>query len=525
MSIFIIIIMCISVEKSIRIKVIKVMETSILNRLDRTCEKYADKVMFRDENNEITFAGFNRLTKAVGSYLAGKVPCGAPVAVMSGRHINTPACFLGAVRAGCFYAPMDGDMPMARLNQILGVIKAEYMLVDRAHLETAQALSFDGEIIVAEDILDTAPDEELLASREATLQCTSPLYVIFTSGSTGVPKGVITSHQSLMCYIDAVAKVLSIDDSDVLGNQSPLDYIAAIRDIYLPVSFGASTYIIPKNEFAVPTTLFETLNREKITALCWSVAGVELPAKLGAFDVGKPEYLKKLCFSGSVMPCKYLKIWQEHLPDVLYVNQYGPTEATASCTYYVVKEKVDDDTVLPIGKPYDNYRVLLLNEDNTATAQGEIGEICVSGPILALGYYGNTEQTAKSFIQNPLNDNYRELIYKTGDLGSFAPDGTLLFHGRKDRQIKHLGHRIELGEIEETAKKIEGVADCCALYNKEKATLYLFYTGQATSKEIVLYFRQNMPAFMVPRKLINLEALPALPNGKTDMQALKSYFK
>lgn len=84
------------------------------------------------------------------------------------------------------------------------------------------------------------------------------------------------------------------------------------------------------------------------------------------------------------MPCKYLKIWQENLPNVLYVNQYGPTEATASCTYYVVNEKVDDDTVLPIGKPYDNYRVFLLNEDNTPTEQGKTGEICVTGPILAL---------------------------------------------------------------------------------------------------------------------------------------------
>ena len=445
--------------------------------------------------------------------------------VMSGRHIFTPACFLGVVRAGCFYAPMDGDMPVTRLNQILGVIKADYMLVDKAHLDIAQGLEFRGTIFVMEDIIDYPVSDELLEQREKTLICTSPLYVIFTSGSTGVPKGVITSHQSLMTYIDSVSKVLDINDTDVLGNQSPLDYIAAIRDIYFPISRGASTFVIPKNEFAVPTALFETLNREKITALCWSVAGVELPAKLGAFDVLKPEYLKKLCFSGSVMPCKYLKIWQENLPDVLYVNQYGPTEATASCTYYVVKEKVDDDTVLPIGTPYDNYRVTLLTEDNKPVATGETGEICVSGPILALGYYGNAGYTEKAFIQNPLNPNYRELIYRTGDLGSFDENGILHFHGRMDRQIKHLGHRIELGEIEEAARKIDGVVDCCSLYNKPKEHLYLFYTGDATSKDIVLSFRKNMPAFMVPRKLVNLDKLPTLPNGKIDMQTLKTYFK
>ncbi len=501
------------------------METSVLCRLNSAVEKYGDKVAYKDTENSLTFRQFNELTRSIGTYLARLVPAGSPVVVMSGRHIFTPACFLGAVRAGCFYAPMDGDMPVTRLNQILGVIKADFMLVDKAHLDIAQGLDFRGTIIVMEDIIDYPASDELLGQREKSLVCTSPLYVIFTSGSTGVPKGVITSHQSLMTYIDSVSKVLDINDTDVLGNQSPLDYIAAIRDIYFPISRGASTFVIPKNEFAVPTALFETLNREKITALCWSVAGVELPAKLGAFDVLKPEYLKKLCFSGSVMPCKYLKIWQENLPDVLYVNQYGPTEATASCTYYVVKEKVDDDTVLPIGTPYDNYKVTLLTEDNKPVATGETGEICVSGPILALGYYGNAAYTEKAFIQNPLNSNYRELIYRTGDLGSFDEDGILHFHGRMDRQIKHLGHRIELGEIEESARKVEGVTDCCSLYNKPKEHLYLFYTGDATSKDIVLYFRKNMPAFMVPRKLVNLDKLPTLPNGKIDMQTLKTYFK
>lgn len=501
------------------------METSILNRLDSAAERFGGKVVFKDSEQALSFSRFNELTRSIGTHLSGLTPAGSPVAVMSGRHVYTPACFLGAVRAGCFYAPMDGDMPKARLNQILRVINAEVMLVDRAHYETAKALDFDGRLIVLEDIIGTQPDDSVLLSRASALTLTSPLYVIFTSGSTGVPKGVITSHQSLMCYIDSVAKVLKVDSNDIFGNQSPLDYIAAIRDIYLPLSFGASTYIIPKNEFAVPSMLFDTLNREKITSLCWSVAGVELPAKLGAFELGKPEYLKKLCFSGSVMPCRYLKIWQENLPDVLYVNQYGPTEATASCTYYVVNERVDDETVLPIGVPFDNYKVLLLNDNNEPVSSGETGEICISGPILALGYYGNSEQTEKSFMQNPLNKNYRELIYKTGDLGSYAEDGNLLFHGRKDRQIKHLGHRIELGEIEETARKAGNTGDCCALYHKEKATLYLFYTGEASSKEIVLYFRQNMPAFMVPRKLIRLEKLPTLPNGKIDMQTLKTYFK
>ena len=501
------------------------MQTSVLDWLDNTAGKYAGKTVFTDENRKITFSEFNNYTKSIGTYLARLVSGNAPVVVMSGRHVLTPSAFLGVVRAGCFYAPMDATMPLSRLNSILNVIKSDFMLVDKEHLQTAKKLDFSGKIIIIDDIISTIPDENLLSKARLGLTEISPLYVIFTSGSTGVPKGVITSHHSLMCYIDAVCKVLDSNESDVLGNQSPLDYIAAVRDIYLPLKTGASTVIIPKNEFSMPTELFETLNKNRVTALCWSVAGIELPAKLGAFDCVKPEYLKKVCFSGSVMPCKYLKIWQENLPNVLYVNQYGPTEATASCTYYVVDEKVDDDTVLPIGTPYENYSIILLNEDGTETAEGEIGEICVKGPILALGYYGDLERTNESFIQNPLNKNYCELIYKTGDLGNLREDGLLMFHGRKDRQIKHMGHRIELGEIEETAKQIDGLGECCALYNKEKEHLYLFYTGDVTSKEIVLHFRKVLPAFMVPRKLVALEELPKLSNGKLDMQSMKAMFK
>lgn len=501
------------------------MEKSILSYLDFTKKTFANKIAFQDEQTKLTFGNVDKYSRAIGTYLAKKITPESPVVVLSGRHVYTPIAFLGIVQAGGFYAPMDATMPIARLNQILKVIQAKIMIVDRANEDLATTLEFSGEILILEDMLETPIEDRLLENAIRNLNENSPLYVIFTSGSTGIPKGVITSHHSLMNYIDAVCKVLNTTEVDVLGNQSPLDYIAAIRDIYLPLKTGASMVIIPKNEFAMPTELFATLNKYKVTTLCWSVAGLELPAKLRAFESCKPEYVTKVIFSGSVMPCKYLRIWQQNLPDTLFVNQYGPTEATASCTYYVVPKLVEEDEVLPIGQAYDNYSILLLDENNEEPIIGEIGEICVKGPGLALGYYGDFERTSTSFIQNPINKNYRELIYKTGDLGSRREDGMLIFHGRKDRQIKHMGHRIELGEIEETAQKIDGITDCCALYHKEKEQLYLFYVGDATAKDITVYFRQTLPAFMVPRKLIALENIPVLPNGKTDMEKLRVYFK
>lgn len=501
------------------------MYTSVLSMLDNAASRYQEKVIFQDMENQLTFGEFDRMTKSIGSWLAERVCSGSPVSVLSGRNLITPVSYLGVVRAGCFYAPMDATMPKARLNQILSVVNSEIMLVDREHFDLAKSLEYKGEIKIIEEISDSDINEDLIQSATAGLTEYSPLYVIFTSGSSGIPKGVITSHYSLMCYLDGLNDVIEMDENDVIGSQSPLDYIAAIRDIYLPLMSGAKTVIIPKHEFAMGGRLFEILNEYKVTTICWSAAGMEVPAKLGAFEERVPRYLKKVVFSGSVLPGKYLKIWQENLPDVKFVNQYGPTEATASCTYYVVKETATNDTVLSIGKPFKHYGIIMLSEDDKEVPRGEVGEICVTGPGLALGYYGSPEQTEKAFIQNPLNDKYRELIYKSGDLGRIEEDGNLTFLGRKDRQIKHMGHRIELAEIEMIAMQLSDVDECCSLYDSEKKHLYLFYVGEISDKETILHFRKVVPPFMVPRKVIKLNEMPRLPNGKLDMQKLKAYFK
>ena len=501
------------------------MQGNVLEWLDGSAEKYPNKIAYEDTDSSVTFFEVKQKAQAIGSYVADKIGAvNRPVAVMSGRKAITPVIFLGVVYAGCFYAPLDSSAPDYRLSHIIKQLNPAVIIADRDNAKRAESLADNIDILIAEDIIEYEIDEAKLEKISRFAKATDPLYVIFTSGSSGVPKGVITSQESLIYYIDAYNDVMDITVDDVLGNQSPLDYIAAIRDIYLPLKTGASMFIIPKQYFSIPVNLFDVLNDKKITAIGWSVSALSVPTSMGVFEHSTPKYLKKVCFSGSVMPCKCLKIWQEHLPDAKFVNQYGPTEATASCTYYIVNEKVGADDTLPIGIPYKNYSVFLLNEDNTKTPNGECGEICVSGPILALGYYNDPERTDNSFIQNPLNKNYRELIYKTGDLGRLREDGNLEFHGRKDRQIKLLGHRVELDEIDEAVKAVSNVDDCVALFNAEKETIILFYTGSATSKEIAVELRKKLPVFMLPRKMICLEKMPRLANGKIDMQTIKNNY-
>ena len=153
-------------------------------------------------------------------------------------------------------------------------------------------------------------------------------------------------------------------------------------------------------------------------------------------------------------------------------------------------------------------------------APGEQGELCIRGTALTLGYFDDPERTAAAFTQNPLNPHYPERIYRTGDLAVETESGDLVFVSRKDNQIKNMGHRIELGEIESCACMFSGVESACCIFVKETSKLYLYYMGTADEKSLQRYMRSELPRHMLPSKLIKLETLPLLPNGKIDRNKL-----
>lgn len=527
---------------------------NVLEWLEATVTKYPDKIAFSDTKDSITFNEVYDIARNTGTYLIEKLGVDrAPVAVFASRRMVTPAYFLGVVYSGRPYAPIDASLPDKRIEKILENLQPKAIVADRDSLEPVNSIVAElakntdfsrPQVFVAEDIsnydsvndnrsehaqysvdasicMNDIDSNDKLAAVHSQMSMTDPLYIIYTSGSTGNPKGVMTSHLSLMTYINAYCDVMHIEENDVLGNQSPLDYIAAIRDIYLPLKTGCSTAIIPKEYFMEPNALFDYMNDKQVSSVGWSVSAFTILSSLGAFEEVGLKSLRKICFSGSVMPCKVLRKWQENLPEAHFVNQYGPTEATASCTYYSVNHRVDEDEVLPIGQAYDNYRVFLIDEAGKEPAVGDQGEICVCGPILALGYYNDPERTNAAFTLNPLNKAYPERMYRTGDYGKFDENGVLYFCGRMDRQIKHMGHRVELDEVEHAANVVEGVAESCVIYNKQKEVLLLFYTGDCDKRSLALALRQELPGFMVPRKIKKLEQMPKLPNGKYDMKKLE----
>ena len=502
------------------------MEKNVLEWLEATALRYPDKIVYEDMEEGITFGELRHEALCVGSALADMGLSDKPVAVMMGRNVHTIAAFLGVVYSGHAYAPIDGSQPEARIGKILKRLEPDVLITDGTGEEAGldlKSLCGSARVTGYDELKNCSADKDKLDKIRDRMTEDDPLYVIFTSGSSGVPKGVVTSHHSLMNYISAYSDMMEINEDDRLCSQSPLDYIAAVRDIYVPLLAGAYTCLCPKEYFMQPMALIGLLNEKKVTCLGWSTSALSVLSKLKAFGEGKPEYLKKVCFSGSVMPSAVIREWQRELPGTVFVNQYGPTETTASCTYYKIDHEVAEGETLSVGKPYRNYKIILLKEDGTAAADGEYGEICVAGQGLALGYYNDMELTAASFVQNPLNHSYRELIYRTGDIGRINEDGDLEFHGRKDRQIKHMGHRVELDEIESAAMISEGVSKAAALYDINKEMLWLFYEGDADKKDVTAILREQLPGFMVPRKVRQLDEIPKLPNGKTDMESLKGY--
>ena len=224
------------------------------------------------------------------------------------------------------------------------------------------------------------------------------------------------------------------------------------------------------------------------------------------------------------MPVKQLNQWRKYIPDAMYVNYYGPSETTYASTYYIIDREFQNDEFLPIGRAARNTGVVILNEDNKACSKGEVGELCIRGSGVGLGYYNNPEKTASAFVQNPLSPYYRDIIYRTGDLVKVNDLGEIEYVGRKDFQIKHMGYRIELGEIENAAICAEGADKVCCIYNSKKQVIVLLYEGKVSEDSIRDEVKKHVPEYMVPGKIIKLDRMPMNANGKTDRKLLKETY-
>jgi len=316
----------------------------------------------------------------------------------------------------------------------------------------------------------------------------------------------------------------AFDGTERIGSLSPFYFDFYTLELNLCLAKGATIVIIPEETGIFPAKLMEFVAAQSISFIFWVPTIMVNIYNLGLLNQFDLSALKTIFFAGEVFPTKHLNGWRRALPGASFVNLYGPIEITVDCTYFVVDREFGEDESLPIGFPCRNTSIIILNEKNEPCVVGERGELCVRGSSLAMGYWNDPAKTAKAFAQNPLNNRYPELIYRTGDLVYRNERGEIMFVGRTDYQIKHLGYRIELPEIEHQVLLLNGITNACVLYNQPAKQITLFYETHCDADVTSAFIRSKLaevfPKYMLPTAFHRMPELPRNPNGKIDRNGL-----
>lgn len=504
------------------------MKKNILQYLERNAIEYPDKLAYSDLDAGYTWSKLYESSRHVGSYVADKLEYGSAVLVYMKKSADCFPAFFGAVYGGCFFVPIDDRMPADRINIIIGIVNPGLVIYDDKTKKNIDKLNCDCAKEHVSSVLEYPVSEEALDRIRDKMIDTDPLYVLFTSGSTGIPKGVVVCHRSVIDYAEWVCDRFSLSSDTIFGNQTPFYFSMSVLDIYSNLCAGSTLYIIPKMLFSFPVRLIEVLNDKKINTIYWVPSALSIVANLGTFEEICPKYLKTILFAGEVMPTKQLNIWRKNIPDAIYANLFGPTEITDIGIYYILDREFSDDEPIPIGYACDNVDMLVIAEDGkiiTSDNPNALGELYIRGSFLAHGYYKNPAKTAEAFVQNPVNDNYPELVYKTGDLVYYNTRGELVYSSRKDFQIKHMGNRIELGEIEAALSAQDGVDVCCCLYDSQNDFIVAVFSGNAQEENLRENMGQKVPTYMLPNVYMKLDNIPLNANGKIDRLYLKKTYE
>ncbi|WP_370416328.1 amino acid adenylation domain-containing protein [Streptomyces fradiae] len=474
-----------------------------------------DRVAVVSGEHTLTYGTLRSAALAAAARLAAAgVRRGDRVAVLARRGADMAVAVLGAVFAGAAYVPLDPGHPDARITRALHDSGAAAVLATGDCAARARRLGAT--------VVDPAPDRDRDAVSvgdrpvPAALRARDQAYVIYTSGSTGEPKGVVVEHGSLAASTDARRAVYP--GRPVFLLVSPLAFDSSAAGLWGTLTAGGRLVVADDDEVRDPERLIGLVERHQVTRLlCVPSLHAVLLRTARHTGAGPLRSLREVVVAGEPLPDRLQEQHFALLPGVPLVNEYGPTEAAVWSSY----RRYHAPGPAGIGGPVPGYRLYVLDHALRPVPPGAPGELHVGGPGVARGYLGRAAATAAAFLPDPFAAGPGARMYRTGDRVRRGEDGTLVFLGRTDDQIKVRGHRIQPGEVEEVLRALDGVEDA-AVVARDAVTLVAFLTGRPPAPDQVRRaLAATLPGHLVPAAVHVVDRLPRTANGKVDRRELR----
>ena len=484
-------------------------------------ERNPDAVAVVFEEQQLTYHELNCRANQLAHYLRSHgVGADVLVGICVERSLEMVVGLLAILKAGGAYVPLDPEYPQERLSFMLqdthlSVLLTQEKLVNRIQAHSSDAICLDANW----NIINQQTEHNLTTSTKAD----NLAYVMYTSGSTGQPKGVCCNHLGVVnLYVDfQTKKPLCVGHRCSLWTS--LNFDVSIYEIFSAILSGATLHIVPEHIRPDAVIYTNWLYSQQICSAY--IPPFMLNNFLDCLEQASHNIcLQRLLVGVEPINEQLLISISQRIPGLQVINGYGPTETTICSTLYSIDPRQVGNRNTPIGKPVQNTKIYLLDNQMQPVPIGVPGELHIGGAGLARGYLNRPELTQEKFIPNPF-DNSK--LYKTGDLARYLPDGNIEYLGRIDHQVKIRGFRIELGEIEAVLSQHEDVQISCVIVREDtpgEKQLVAYIVPQKnvtlTTSELRQFLGNKLPGYMIPQAFVILESLPITPNGKIDRRAL-----
>lgn len=503
---------------------------SLQEQFYQIVDQYPDKVAIEYGQKSITYQELDQQSNRIANWLITKgYQQGSHLGILLEDRIQFITLILASIKSGCVFIPIDSAYPVERISVMVQNVDLAIIFTDLANEALVEEIFSQAtakpEIILLEPWVETLPETMTLERPTLRNHPDANAYIYFTSGSTGKPKGVLGRYKSLLHFICWEIKTMQVTADFRTTQFASPGFDALLRDLFVPICAGGTLCIPETRDLVLDINRLVNWLEESRINLIHCVPSVFRSFNLYPLCSKNVPDLKYILMAGEKVNPGDLKHWYDVFGGrVQLVNFYGPTETTLIKTAYFIQKEDHTKRTIPIGKPMEGARILIADAQLSPCKPGVIGEIYIRTPYMSLGYT-DPDLTRERFIQNPYSNQPGDLMYRTGDLGRWMPDGNIEFIGRSDNQVKIHGVRVELGDIENQILHYDSIKEVVVVDREgSDGDTYLvayFVADQAVSTtDLRKYLLLRLPEFMLPLYYVQLDQFPLNPHGKVDRKAL-----